>query len=387
MPKNKNAVIRYLFLDRLLSDQKHKYTCLDLAIKCNEMLIQAGYPGICEGNARCKEEVTSDDSMLYQSAKRLILMDIQALQDTPFSLEIDSSEKVYGAPVYRYKDPTCTLFSKQLSDDEKRLLSEVFHTLGQFSGIDSFSWLQELKERLESKQSFGRTFIGDNNTGIDDERPIISFEENKYLKNKDYLPLIFSYIAKKQTIKFSYQKFFAEKPKEFIVYPYLLKQYNNRWFLLCTPVNGRDGVYNPELILTLPLDRIVGAVMPEDMWDYKECAVDLQERFEEIIGITFYDENPVEEIIIAIQESVVPLIETKPLHESQRLCLDPAFHIDGYKTFCIECRYNYELLSTIYSYGDEMIVLSPTHLIEKISHRLSEQLRLYKLVKKLYSRK
>ena len=35
MPSNKNAVIRYMYLDQMLSDRYHKYTCEDLLIKVN----------------------------------------------------------------------------------------------------------------------------------------------------------------------------------------------------------------------------------------------------------------------------------------------------------------------------------------------------------------
>ena len=152
-------------------------------------------------------------------------MDLQALQDSPFNMEIDSSEKLYGAPVYRYKDPTRTLFSKQLSDDEKRLLHEVLNTLGAFSGVESFSWLHDLRERLDDERAFGNSSLIANNDETS-SKPIISFEENKYLKNKEYLSKLFSFISIRKTIFVRYRKFFESKAKEFEVYPYLLKQYS-----------------------------------------------------------------------------------------------------------------------------------------------------------------
>ena len=46
MPSNKNAVIRYMYLDEMLSDRHHYYTRTELYEKCNERLRQNGYPEI-----------------------------------------------------------------------------------------------------------------------------------------------------------------------------------------------------------------------------------------------------------------------------------------------------------------------------------------------------
>lgn len=46
MPSNKNAVIRYMYLDQMLSDRYNKYTCENLLKKVNERLELAGYPTI-----------------------------------------------------------------------------------------------------------------------------------------------------------------------------------------------------------------------------------------------------------------------------------------------------------------------------------------------------
>ena len=174
MPSNKNAVIRYMYLDQMLSDRYNKYTCEDLLIKVNERLELAGFPTI--GGDK------SDYERYLKSGKRVIQLDIQALQESPFNMEIDSSEKRYGSPVYRYTDQTQSLFSKPLSDDEKRLLMEVLNTLGQFAGLDSFEWLHDLQEKLNDQKAFGHTEFDKDSA---DSRKIISFSSNDYLAGKD----------------------------------------------------------------------------------------------------------------------------------------------------------------------------------------------------------
>ena len=148
MPTNKNAIIRYMYLDQMLSDRYNKYTCEDLLKKINERLELAGHPTIGGDKGNYERYI--------KSGKRVIQLDIQALQDSPFNMKIVSTEKISGSPVYRYADQTQSLFSKPLSDDEKRLLQEVLNTLGQFAGLENFEWLNNLQEKLNDKESFGR---------------------------------------------------------------------------------------------------------------------------------------------------------------------------------------------------------------------------------------
>ena len=369
MPTNKNAVIRYMYLDELLSDRHHEYTCRNLVEKVNEKMTFAGYGSIWSGDP--------DD---YASAKRVIQLDLEALQDEPFNMEIDSSKKIGTAPIYRYADPTKTLFTQQISVDEKLLLLEVLNTLGKFSGLDNFKWLEDLRERLRDKRSFGNA---NPLTGISiddsDGRVMMSFEENKYLRNKEYLPQLFSYIARHQTISVPYKKFNDSVTKHFTVYPYMLKQYSTRWYLLCTPAKSKEFDYKPDMILSLPLDRFEGAVTACGDVPFIECAVDLEERFEEIIGITYKEKNPIEKIILAVRDDAYPYIDTKPLHETQKKCTDSQHQIDGYKTISIECRDNHELISKLCSYGDALIVLAPEGIRNEIVEILKKQQLLYGL--------
>ena len=360
-----------MFLDQLLSDRHYSCTCKELVMKINDMLVFNGFKPIYNGDP--------EDKVDMNRAKRLIQLDIIALQDAPFNIEIDSSEKRNGAPVYRYKDMSHTLFAKQISDDEKKLLCEVLNSLGNFSGLDSFEWLDELRERLRDRRSFGNAYLQLKDDDHDESKSIIMFEENKDLKNKKHLPILFKYIANRKTIIIGYKKFNDSEVKHFSVYPYKLKQYANRWYLLATPAPTEEFGFRPDLILNLPLDRIEeNDIVVDTKNEFRDCAVDLEERYEEIIGVTYYADNPIEKIILAVKESAYPYIETKPLHMTQKKCLDEQYQIPGYETISIECRQNHELISTILQYGDEIIVLAPTNLRHLMIQQLEKQISKYK---------
>ena len=223
MPSNKNAVIRYMHLDEMLSDRHHYYTRTDLYEKCNERLRRDGYPEV---------------------SKRTIEIDLVDLERSPFNMEIDQSVIVDGRHIIRYKDQTQSIFSKQISDDEKHLLAEVLNTLGQFSGLNNFDWLEDLQTKLSDPASFG----GSSNTADSRQRKIIAFSSNLYLRNQNLLGGLFSAISNKVVVSVVYKKFDLDAPATFVVYPYLLKQYNDRWYLICNSVGDKHFPYRADFM-------------------------------------------------------------------------------------------------------------------------------------------
>ncbi|MBO4922552.1 MAG: WYL domain-containing protein [Bacteroidales bacterium] len=361
MPSNKNAVIRYMYLDQMLSDRYNKYTCEDLLKKVNERLELAGYPTI--GGDK------SNYDRYIKSGKRVIQLDLQALQDSPFNMEIDSTEKLYGSPVYRYADQTQSLFSKPLSDDEKRLLQEVLNTLGQFSGLDSFEWLNDLQEKLNDKKAFGR---GEFDRGMNDPRKIISFSSNDYLEGKDYLGILFALISNKKVVDVEYEPF-GESVRTIRLYPYLLKQYNDRWYLIGTPLATEEFPYRKDFYINLPLDRMK-SIDPVEGVDYIDCDEYFEERYEDIIGVTWLNEEELTEIILAVKNSYAKYVETKPIHGSQKRfpvekqaeLHDKYTDFENYTFYSLYLKPNRELYNTVYRYGEDVILLSPRRIRERM---------------------
>ena len=376
MPSNKNAVIRYMYLDQMLSDRYNKYTCEGLLIKVNERLEQAGYPTI--GGDQ------SDYDRYIRSGKRVIQLDLQALQESPFNMEIDSSERLYGSPVYRYADQTQSLFNKPLSEDEKRLLQEVLNTLGQFSGLDSFEWLHNLQEKLNDRQAFGR---GDYDREMQVPREIISFSSNNYLEGKDYLGTLFSLISNRKVVDVEYAPFGADARK-IRLYPYLLKQYNDRWYLVGTPLATREHPYRKDFYLNLPLDRME-SIHPVEGVPYIDCEQDFEEMYEDIVGISYLESVPLTDITIAVKDSFVGYVDTKPLHGSQvKFAADEQERLHqkygafaGYTFYGLELKPNREFINLILGKGEDVILVSPWFICEKMVEELENSLNKLKSIK------
>lgn len=334
MSVTKNALSRYIILDELLSDRHHKYSMTDLVDICNEKLRDAGLP-----------EVT----------KRCIEKDIINIEFAPFYADIDK-ERIDGKIRYSYADKRYSIFRKELKEEERQLLGEFLNTLGQFEGLSHFEWFEAFRVGLHLE-----------------ERPkIISFSNNPYLQGTNLLGTLFDSIANGVVVQLAYHTFADESKHQRIVHPYLLKQYNERWFLL-------GAADSDNKILNFALDRIDG-VKPLPEKKYRKCKKNLFERFEDIVGVTLYEDRTVEHIVLWVSDNSKGYVETKPIHASQtpirkekeQLLREKYPTLQGGAFFSIDCIENYELIRELCSYGKDLIVLSPDSIQNKVYDRISQ---------------
>jgi predicted DNA-binding transcriptional regulator YafY len=339
MPTNKNALIRYKYLDRLLSDHHHYYDIHDLTEKVNDMLYEDGFPEVTQ---RCIEK------------------DLNTLEYAPFSAPIERFRK-NGKSCIAYGQYSFSIFKEEMSREERSLLREVLSTLGQFGGLDNFQWLDDFKIGL----------------GLEERNPIISFSNNPYLQNSNLLGTLFDNISNEVVIKLSYHTFSDETIRSIVFHPYLLKQYNDRWFLL--------GAADSDMkILSFALDRIDKVEsLPEKK--YIECPEELYERFDDIVGVTLYEDRPVEHILLWVSDISKGYVDTKPIHgsytpikgEAEQQFREQYPQLQSGLFFTLDCIPNYELIRELCSYGKELIVLSPSELKNKVIERIRCMLELY----------
>ena len=335
MPTNKLAYIRYRFLDKLLSDRHHFYDRNTLTEKVNDMLHQAGYKPV---------------------VKRTIEKDLDELKCAPFNAPIIEFKKNSKTCV-TYADNSFSLFREELSKEERLLLREVLSTIGQFDGLDNFTWLDKFKIGL----------------GLEERKQIISFSNNPYLKNSNLLGTLFDMISNEVVIRLSYHTFANETIRSIEFHPYLLKQYNDRWYLLGAADSDKK-------ILTFALDRIDN-VEPLPQKKYEQCSEDLAERFEDIVGVTLYEDRPVEHILCWVSDTSKGYVDTKPIHGSYTPIKgedDEQLHkeypqLQGGMFFTLDCISNFELIRELCSYGKDLLVLrSDGTVADDVRKRISE---------------
>ena len=333
MPVNKDAMARYRIIDRMLADPHKDYTTKDIE----------------KAVARECPKVTT----------RMIQKDIKALEEAPFNKKMLRGKG--GRGTVRYEDQSTPLFYQELTSDEEDILREALGSLGQFEGLENFKWLENLKKRLDIP-------------GGKKERPIISFARNDILQiPENLLGYLYSAISRRKVIRFGYRRFQnAGQPYSPVtVYPYQLRQYNNRWFLLCNPIGNEDYPFEPDSIYTYALDRMDGKVEYVEELPFIDTPVDIEARFDEIIGVTYQNVKQ-ENIYFAVKPEAVGYVLTKYLHPSQDE-LNPEVEkefkarypsLKECKFFVITCRPNVELYSLFASYRDTVIIVEPTEIRE-----------------------
>ncbi|UOE39700.1 helix-turn-helix transcriptional regulator [Chryseobacterium oryzae] len=323
MAQNKNAQIRYKALDRCFSNVYKLFYIDDLIEFCSEVL-----------TAHYMKDTTV--------SRRQIFIDIDFMKsEAGFNAPIENYKK--GRKVYyQYSDPEFSILKSPLNPSELSSLNEALETLSRINNLPGFDWVSTMQTKL--------------NSGVhqsQNQRQVISFEDNEFLKGIELLNPLYHHIINSQVIDVRYRGFTSDKESIFCISPYYLKQYNNRWFLFG---------YNHEFekIQNLALDRIVELKLSQQK--FKNCEIDFMDYFEDIIGVSNDESKKAVNIKIELSQNIIPYINSKPIHGSQKIKENILY---------LEVKLNYELEALILSYGENMCVLEPSQLARKIQERVT----------------
>ena len=334
MPLNKLALIRYKTIDNCLRNPYRKWTLEDLVEACSNAVYE--YEGIMRG-----------------VSKRTVQLDLQNMR----------SEKLgYEAPIvvidkkyYAYENPEYSITNSPISRQDLEMMSEAVQVLNQFKGFGYFEDLTAMVTRLEDKiykqQHKGRSYI--------------DFEKNELLKGLQFIDPLHKYIRDKKTLRINYQSFKAKQPTEALIYPYLLKEYRNRWFLLCVAVKTKR-------MFIMALDRMVDIEEAHNE-PYADLDFDVFNYFHDAIGVTKMPNQVAQKMILKIEKDHAPYVITKPLHHSQQVLKEDEIGM----IFSIDVIWNFEVEREILGFGENLQVLSPRRLRSKIKQRLGLAMEKY----------
>ncbi len=336
MATNKLALIRYKTIDGCLGNRYRKWTLESLIEKVSEALYE--YEGIRDGVSR-----------------RTIQADIQLMR---------SDKLGYNAPIvvrerkyYAYSDPDYSISNSPIQDADLDKMREVVSVLRQLNGFQYFEDMSDLVARLENTLQ-QRTAGG---------RSHIQFEGNGQLKGLHFVTPLHRAIVRKIPLLIEYQSFKASVPGQAVYYPYLLKEYRNRWFLIAKPRKGKT-------IVTLALDRMVEVqeMAADGFVEYD--GVDFDRYYDDTIGVTKSARDRGRKVVLWVHPRHAPYVLTKPLHGSQELLKQD----DGGAIICICVVLNFELERELLGFGEFVKVLSPRNLKNRIAERIERAKELYR---------
>ena len=326
MPSDKNRRLRIRILDRCFSDLEREYSESDLVSEC--------------GIARAT-----------------------------FYRDLGYIRKVYGKDIfdaallkrgkYRYGIPGFTICEDVLDDVQLGQIKSVLLLLRKFMGKPQFEYLNSVIRHLESKYQVHMD-------GSMESEEVIHFDGNPYVKGMEWLVPLFEAIIKKQCKQVVYKPFDGPK-RVYIVHPYILKEYNQRWYLLC---HKQDDVDCAMELRTLALDRV--EEVNDIVHPFSPAPEDLKEYFEDFIGITNKEDEEVQDVVIKCSPKEFNYLRTRPLHPTQRTLSVKEGLIQ------ISVKPNYELYQWLLFYGDQIEVVKPQNVRDKLNRVIQSMLGKYR---------
>jgi len=339
--KNLQALIRYRIIDKCLRKRNKFWTLSELAIECSDAL----------------SEISGTDIIPHN---RTIAGDIFIMR---------GGDLGYDAPIvfdrlqngYTYEDKDFSIQQGTLNPNELKLLKEGISTLRQFIDIKGLEELFQLVKTVERKIHIN-----------EDENQFIYLDSSHQYTGHKFINPILSALRNGEILMLTYLPFGWSNELNFKFQPFFLKEYNNRWFVF-----GRN--LDEERVYNYALDRIV---MLEEVSQFaiQEGYSKLISQLNSIIGVTIPDPFNIIDLKFKISKHRASYIQTKPIHSSQKLLKEES----DFLFFQVSVAVNKELISTVLSYGKDLIIESPDEIKLMIKKILIESIGNYEEPKTLF---
>ena len=328
MPLNRATLIRISTIDRCLQNRYRRWTINDLIEACTDALAEF------EGRSNPVSRRTFQNDLALMRSDRL-----------GYNAPIVVRDNKY----YEYDDPDFSITHLPLNDEGLDALNSALDILRQLQGFpqlaSSIDTISKLNEQISR------------HTGT--SAPAMDMEYVSGYRGARFIGEIYEAVRKQQTLLIEYQSFKARQPEFITVYPYLLKEYRNRWFLICEKASNKSPQVN-----IFALDRI-HSVECDRKHPFKKCIdFDPEHYFDDTIGVTRMLGDKPRRVVVKIDASQAPYVESKPFHRSQKV---ERRYRDGSIQISLKVVINYELERLILGYGGHIEVIAPPEFREKVA--------------------
>ncbi len=191
-----------------------------------------------------------------------------------------------------------------------------------------------------------------------------SFESRGDLKGMEHLPTLLSAIESKSKVIITHTSFYRDETKTYTVLPYLLKEFQKRWYLVGVSEEVND-------FRSFGIDRIENLTVTDETFS-RDKHPEPEPFFEHTIGVT-YSLHEIEEVELSFDPYQGNYLKTLPLHESQVIVEDN----DQELRIRLNIRPNFEFQQIILGYGNKVKVLNPDWLVNEIAENLRRNLGQY----------
>lgn len=361
MSKTSDKLLRWRFLDHLLSQGRpiSQFAIME-AYQSNSGLSlidpkeyrRKNWPEQREALVRTyrptlRKDLTVFKSTLTQNGLTNMLIVERGAEEKQYEDGKDLRTKLF-----RYQDPHFSIMPYLTCGMTDSEYSRLVKTTEKLKGILSHQTYEEIRFSVLSRVE------SDYGKGIQ----CVEYEDNRRLKGRQFRPTIYNAIKNRQILHIKYKTFKGQE-YEYDFHPYLLKQYNDRWFAFGLHPDDGNRYFN------VPLDRLMTDPVPTG--HYEESIPDNYSRhFDSIVGVTRLDESDMEHIVVKIHDiDSWGRATTKPLVSQQiRNDFDPSV---GFGTITLDVYPNDELYSKLLSWGKDIEIVSPANVREKMKNTIA----------------
>lgn len=338
MPLNRATLIRISTIDRCLQNRYRRWTINDLIEACTDALAEY------EGRVNPVSRRTFQNDLALMRSDRL-----------GYNAPIVVRDNKY----YEYEDPDFSITHLPLNDEGLDALNSALDILRQLQGFpqlaSSIDTISKLNEQISR------------HTGS--SAPAMDLERVPGYRGAQYIGAIYDAVRKQQTIVIEYKSFKARHSGMIVVYPYLLKEYRNRWFLIGEKATNK----NPQVNI-FALDRIHSVALDREH-PFRECTYfDPEHFFGETIGVTRLISDKPRRVVLKVDRDQAPYVESKPFHHSQRV--EQRF-FDGGIQLAMKVVLNNELERLILGFGGHVKVIAPPELRQRVAESVRKAAALY----------
>lgn len=179
-----------------------------------------------------------------------------------------------------------------------------------------------------------------------------------------FLELIIKAMKNSRMISAEYRRYGSDVCTKFLMMPYCVKLFRQRWYVLCRHRNGRMGVFSLDRFAHLEVSEQKFVIDPD---------FNAAEYFSECFGIVSEVNAPAERIVIRAFGSERFALRDLPLHHNQR----EIFEGEDYSDFEITMRPTFDFSAHLLSRGIMAMVIEPQWLADEIRDMHREAAEMY----------
>lgn len=305
-------------------------------------------------NLRFPHIATKEELLILCAVSERTLKEDLSYMRNEFSAPIIYNRKEKG---YKYKEK---FELKRLVNLNKRELTQLrlaAELLAQYRHLEIFKDLRGIIEKIEYAVNINPDQITSQH---------IYFEKIPYVGGTEHIPFLLESIEIKAEIELDYHAFDKPEPVHRIFHPYVLKEHSNRWYVIG---------WLPELkgMVTYALDRILNNDNRKitGMSFKVRDDFDLSKYLQFTYGIGKGD-GPVEEVILEFNYLQGRYFLSKPFFIYELISDTPeALRVK------MNVIVNFELIRKLCSFAENVKVIRPKHLVDKVTKKHQMALKLH----------